>query len=150
MKKTYRLFLILCFLISIIGTVEANVGSYNVAPGDQATCSFNVSAGDKVQITFTTAGDNSYALMSWMVLPNSTIIDLGNADRYSAGFASSVGGKIELHFSNTGSSDTVLVALNYQVDHYILGMPQNTFFLIAVAVLLMVVVGGFVILSRPH
>lgn len=150
MRKPRTLLLILLLSISIIGIAQANAASYNLNPGDQTTIKIPVSSGDKVQITFTATGDNSYSLISWIALPNSTIIDLGNVDNYSTSFTSNAAGTCELHLSNTGSSDTIIVALNYQVDHYILGLPQMTFALIIIAVLVTIIIAGYVILSKPY
>jgi len=52
-----------------------------------------------------------------------------------------------LNFDNN-SSAPVFVALNYEVDHYILGMPEMIFVLAAIVVLLMVIVAGYFIMSK--
>jgi len=149
MKKLVYLLLILCFSISVIGIANANAGNFNLAPGNQTSCKIAVSSGDRVQVTFTAIGDDSDSLLFSIVFPNSTVANLGNVDQYSASFRSNVGGTCELCF-NTSSSETIFVALNYEVDHYILGIPEMIFVLGAIVVLLMAFVGGYVIMSKRN
>jgi hypothetical protein len=149
MRRLVYLLLILCFSISaVIGTVHANSGSFNLAPGNQTVCDIAVSSGDRVQVTFTAIGDDSNSLLFWIVFPNSTVTNLGNVDQYSASFKSNVGGTCELHFNNTSSSETILVALNYEVDHYIFGIPEMIFVLAVIVVLLMAFVSGYIIMTK--
>ena len=148
MRRLVCLLLILCFSISLVGIVHANAGSFNLAPGNQTACDIAVSPGDRVQLTFTITDDNSNSMLSWIVFPNSTVTSLGDVGQYSASFKSNVGGTCELHFNNTSTSETVLVSLNYEVDHYILGIPEMIFVLAVIAVLLMVFVSGYIIMSK--
>jgi hypothetical protein len=148
MRRLVYLLLILCFSISVIGIVHANSGSFNLAPGNQTVCEIPVSSGDRVQLTFTAVGDDSNSLLFWIVFPNSTVTNLGNVDQFSASFRSSVGGTYELYFNNTSSSETILVALNYEVDHYILGIPEMIFVLAVIVVLLMTFVSAYIIMSK--
>ena len=83
-----------------------------------------------------------------LVFPNSTVISVGDVGQYSTSFTSDVGGTCELNFDNSNSSTPVFVALNYEVDHYILGIPEMIFVLAAIVVLLMVIVTGYIIMSK--
>jgi len=147
-KKIVYLLLILCFSISVVGIVHANSGDFNLAPGNQTVCEIPVSSGDQVQVTFTAVGDNSDSLLFWIVFPNSTVTNLGNVDQYSSSFKSNAGGTCELYFNNTSSSETILVALNYEVNHYIFGIPEMIFVLAVLAVLLMAFVSAYVVMSK--
>jgi len=148
MKKLGCLLLILSFSLSTIGIVYATAGSLEITPGNQAECNIPASSGDTVQITFTITDDYSNSMLSWIIFPNSTIMQLGDIGQYSANFKSNAGGTYQLHFNNTSSSETVLVSLNYEVDHYILGMPEMIFVLAAIVVLLMFIVAGYIIMSK--
>ena len=148
MRRLVYLLLILCLSISVIGIAHANAGSFSLAPGNQNVCKIAVSSGDRVQVTFTAIGDDSGSLLFWIVFPNSTVTNLGNVDQYSASFKSNVGGTCELGFNNTSSSETILVALNYEVDHYIFGIPEMIFVLAVIVVLLMAFVSGYIIMSK--
>jgi len=148
MRRLSCLLLILCFSISLIGIVHANAGSFTLGPGNQTVCDIAVSSGDRVQMTFTITGDDSNSMLSWIVFPNSTVTNLGDVGQYTASFKSNVPGNCELHFNNTSTSETVLVTLNYEVDHYILGVPEMIFVLAVIVVLLMVFVSGYIITCK--
>ena len=146
-KLAYLLFT-MCFCISAIGVANAATAGYNLAPGTQTVCDVPVSSGDTVQVTFTATGDESNALLFWIEFPNSTVANLGDVDQYSATLGSNVGGTYELGFNNTSTSETVLVALNYEVNHYIFGIPEMIFVLGAIAVFLVVCISVYALLSK--
>jgi hypothetical protein len=148
MRRLYCLLLILCLFIGAIGIVHATTESFNIDAGKELVCKINVASEDRVQLTFVTTGQASSDLCFSIVFPNSTVISLGEVCQYSTSFTSDSGGTCELHFDNSNSSDPVFVALNYEVDHYILGMPEMIFVLVAIAVLLMVIVTGYIIIGK--
>ena len=135
-------------LIGGVGIVHAKTESFNIEAGKEFVCKINVASKDKVQLTFVTTGQASGNLSFSMVFPNSTLINLGTVGQYSNSFTSDAEGTCELHFDNSNSSETTLVTLNYEVEHYILGMPQMIFVLVAIAVLLLVIVAGYIILGK--
>ena len=147
MRKLCCLLLILCLFVGAIGIVHAATEGFNVAAGQDFVCKINVSSGDRVQLSFFTTGQESSDLCFSLVLPNSTVINVDDVGQYSTSFTSNVGGTCELNFDNN-SSAPVFVALNYEVDHYILGMPEMIFVLAAIVVLLMVIVAGYFIMSK--
>lgn len=148
MRKLCSVLLILCLFIGAIGIVYATTESYNVEAGEEVVCKINVASTDRVQLTFITTGQASSHLLFSIVFPNSTVINLGEVNQYSTSFTSDAEGTCELHFDNTNSTKTEFVALNYEVEHYILGMPQMIFILVAIAVLLIVIVTGYIILGK--
>jgi hypothetical protein len=147
MRKLCCLLLILCLFVGAIGIVHAATEGFNVAAGQDFVCKINVSSGDRVQLSFFTTGQESSVLCFSLVFPNSTVISVGDVGQYSTSFTSNVGGTCELQFDNN-STAPVYVALNYEVDHYILGMPEMIFVLAAIVVLLMVIVAGYIIMSK--
>jgi hypothetical protein len=148
MRRLCCLLFILALLVGSIGIVYAKTESLNIEAGKELVCKINVASKDKVQLTFVTAGQGSGNLSFSIAFPNSTVISLGEVGQYSTSFTSDAEGTCELHFDNTNSSETTLVALNYEVEHYILGMPQMIFVLVAIAVLLLVIVTGYIILGK--
>jgi len=146
-RKLGCLLLILCLFVGAIGIVHAATEGFNVEAGQDFVCKIDVSAGDRVQLSFFTTGQESSDLCFSLVLPNSTVINVDDVGQYSTSFTSNVGGTCELNFDNN-SSAPVFVALNYEVDHYILGMPEMIFVLAAIVVLLMVIVAGYFIMSK--
>jgi hypothetical protein len=142
------LFLILCLFIGPLGIVQATTESLNVEAGKELVCKIDAASQDRVQLTFVTTGQASSNLSFSIMFPNLTVVSLGELDQYSTRFTSNVQGTCELHFDNTNSSENEFVALNYNVDHYILGIPEMIFVIAAIAVLLMVIVSGYIIMGK--
>jgi hypothetical protein len=142
-------YLLIFFLfIGSVATVKATTESLSIEARRELIYKINLSSEDHVQLTFLTTGQSSSNLSSSIVFPNSTVISLGEVDRYSTRFTTGSKGTCELHFDNTNSTEAAFVALNYEIEHYILGIPQMIFFLVAIAVLLMVVVTGYIITGK--
>jgi hypothetical protein len=59
-------------------------------------------------------------------------------------------GEYVLHFSNAGSSEDRLVTLDYEVDHYIFGIPQMFFLTIIIAIVCVAAVAVFIFMGKPH
>jgi hypothetical protein len=135
-------------MICPFGTVHATTESVNVEAAKEVVCKINVVSQDRVQITFVTTGQSSSNLSILIKYPNSTVLNLGEIDQYSTKFISDVQGTCEVHFDNTNSSESAFVALNYNVDHYIFGIPEMIVVLLAIVVLLMVVVSGYIIMGK--
>ena len=148
MKKLCCLLLILCLFIGAVVIVHATTQSLNIESGKELVVKIDLASADRVHINFVTTGQASINLFTSIVLPNSTVITLGVVDQYSTTFTSDTGGTCELHFDNTNSSENEFVALNYNVEHYILGMPEMIFVLVAIAVLLVFIVAGYIILGK--
>ena len=147
-RRLCCVFLILFLFIGPLGIVLATTESLTIDAGKEATCKIDVASQDRVQLTYVTTGQASSHLSFSIIFPNSTLISLGELDQYSTRFKSDVKGKCELHFDNTNSSESTFVALNYNVEHYILGIPEMIFVLVAIAVLLMVIVSGYIVMGK--
>jgi len=148
-RKLCCLLLILCLFVGAFGIVHAATEGFNIAAGQDYVCPITVSSGDKVQLSFYTSGQASSDMSFSIVLPNSTIINVGDVGQYSTSFTSNAGGTCQLNFDNSNSSTPVFVALNYEVNHYIFGIPEMTFLLAAIVVFIMVAAAVYVIISRP-
>jgi len=148
MRRFCCFLLILCLCICTIGIAQATTQSINVEAGKERICKIDLAPNDRVQFTFSTIGQESNHLSFSIIFPNSTVTNIGEVNKYSASFTSDVKGICELHFDNTNSNELVFVALNYEIGHYILGMPEMVFVLVAIVVLLMVVVTGYLILGK--
>ena len=147
-RRLFALMLVFCLFIGSIGTARATAESINVDAGKELVYKIDLNSQDRVQLNFVTTGQASSHLCFSIVFPNSTVINLGEIDQYSARFTSNVKGTCELHFDNTNSSEATLIALDYEVEHYIFGLPEMIFVLVVIAVLLMVVVTGYIIMGK--
>ena len=155
MKKTMKLskrplhLLVVFGLMGILtGVAQAKTESINVEPGKELTRTIDLAAGDLISITFTVLGPDPSALHFFMVLPNGTTSDYGEISRYSIDFFTDTKGVCQLHFDNSNSTNAQLVTLNYDVEHFIFGIPQMLFLLLAIAVLLLCVIAGYMMMGK--
>jgi hypothetical protein len=145
MKKLGCLLFILC-LFAAVGAVCAYTENLSIGAGKQYVSKIDVDSGDRVHIAL--VGQATSSLRVSIVFPNFTAINLGEVGQYSTSFTSDTDGICELDFDNSNSSDLAIIALNYEVEHDILGMPQMIFVLVLIAVLLMFVVAGYIIMNK--
>jgi hypothetical protein len=148
MRRLCCLLLLLCIFIGTLNSVRASTGSFIVEAGKELPYKIDVSSGDRVQLNFITTGDPNSNFCFSLTFPNSTILDLGEIDKYSTSFTADTSGTCELLFNNTSSSQPSFVALNYEVEHYILGIPQMIFLLIVIVVLAVIIMTGYVIMGK--
>ena len=148
MRRVLCLTLILCLFVGALGLVRAMTQGLNVEAGKEIIYKINIAPNDIVHVTYVATGQANGNLSFSMVYPNSTVVNFGELDQCSTNFASHNSGTCELHFDNTNSLENAFVALNYNVDHYIFGLPEMIVVLIAIAVLLMTVVTGYLIMNK--
>jgi hypothetical protein len=148
MRKRCSLFLILCLSTIVFGIVDATTQSITVEAGKDFTYTIDLDSQDRVNLDFVTVAQTARNLTISIKFPNSTVLNLEDSDKYSASFTSEISGTCELYFDNTLSSDSSFVALNYNVTHYFLGMPTMIFFLVAIVVLALAAVIGYVIMGK--
>lgn len=144
----------LCFLIvfslvlSFVYVVYAATFSLNVQAGKELMHPIELAAEDRVKMTIKVLGQTSSSVQFWILFPNSTNTDYGEISYRSIEFASEMKGICELHFDNSNSSEPKLVTLNYEVEHYFLGIPQIPFILIVITVFLLLIAAGYMIMGK--
>ena len=148
MRKLLCLLIIFSLTITLTEVAQAKTESINVEAGKELIRTIDLAAGDRISVTFTVLGPAPSTLNFYMVLPNGTTSDHGEISQLTLDFSTSVKGECQLHFDNNNSSKTQLVTLNYDVEHYIFGIPQMLFLLLAIAVLLLFVAAGYIIMGK--
>jgi hypothetical protein len=151
MKPKNRLLAMLAaaaLLVVLVGAANATTESINVQSGKDATRTINLSSGDHTSLTFTVVGQAPNNLQFSMVLPNGTTTEYGQTNQFTIDFFTDVEGVCQLHFDNTNATTDQLVSLNYNVEHYVFGIPQMTFMLIFIAVVLICIVAGYIIIGK--
>ena len=148
LKGPVCLLVVICFLVCSVGIVQAATTSFSVDPGKEFVRTIDLDSGDKIQISFTVLGGTSNMLHFWILLPNATAMDYGEIGQCSTNFITNTKGEVELHFDNINSSDSKLVTLNYEIEHYIVGIPQMIFLLIVIALLLVGITAGYLIMGK--
>jgi hypothetical protein len=84
-----------------------------------------------------------------MVYPNGTAKDFGMEGDFHYSFVCDAEGEYFLLFLNPSSGEK-LVALDYEIDHYIFGIPQMLFLAIIIAVICVAAVAVFIFMGKPR
>jgi len=143
---------IACVLLVMIQPAFATIIDFTVPGREEVTQTINLEVDDHVVIRFSVVGgENGSTLDFFIICPNGTVTMAypGSAGA-SCAFVCESNGNYTLHFSNKGSSDNMFVSLDYEVDHYILGMPQMLFLTVIIAIVCVLGVAAFVLLGRSH
>jgi hypothetical protein len=151
LRKTTCLILIMLALTAVlVGLGEATTTSINLKPDEQVLQPVKLIAEDRVLIQFKVIGATSTSSLVHFSLtfPNATVKDFGEIGSYTTSFVCDLEGEYTLNFTNTDQAENRLITLNYEIDHYILGMPQMLFMVILIAVVSVVGVAVFIGLSR--
>jgi hypothetical protein len=140
--------MVFILLISMTATVQAATKSLNIQAGEDSVRKIGMSAGDHMRISFTVLSQSPSSFRFWTVFPNGTTRDYEESSSYNISFASDVQGECELHFDNSNSSNTQLVTLNYEIEHYYFGIPEIPFLIIVIGILLLCIVAGYVVMGK--
>jgi hypothetical protein len=149
--KNAALPLIFFLLIASIISYSANATTENftVAPESEVTKSLNLQKDDRVAIGFTVVGQTTSALGFYVTDPNgNTVIQYGKVGQKSFSLHATIPGVYTLHFDNSLWQEEKMVTLNYDVQHYILGLPQTLFYVLVIAVISVIGIALFVLLGK--
>jgi hypothetical protein len=148
-RSSVYIFIIIALLAVLIGLGQAMTTNFTVKGGEEVTHPISLAAEDRVLIQFSAVGSEDSTLHFWIVSPkNETFRDFGEVGKASYSFVCDSEGEYTLHFVNNDATVDKLVTLNYEIDHYIFGIPQMLFMVILIAVVSMVGVAVFIGLSR--
>jgi hypothetical protein len=147
-RSPVYILIILALTVVFIGLGHATTTSFTVKGGEEVTHPINLIVEDRVLIQFKVIGETSNTLSFSLSFPNGTVKEFGESGDFSYSFICDAEGEYVLHFVNNHPTENKLVTLNYEVDHYIFGMPQMLFMVIVIAVISVVGVAVFVGLSK--
>jgi hypothetical protein len=153
--KLHKLPVYLTFVLIFAIVVSADVAettstSFTVHGGEDVVKTIKLAVEDHVSIKFTVVGQTNHAITFYMVYPNGSIRDFGNVGSFSYSFVCNLEGEYRLCFSNTASSEEKLVTLDYEIEHYIFGIPQMLFLTIIIVLVCLAAVATFVLLGKPR
>lgn len=146
-SSVYTLIIIALLAVSI-GGVQAMTTNFTVKGGEEVTHPISLAAEDRVLIQFSAVGEASSTLHFSIVFPNGTVRDFGEVGQASFSFVCDVEGEYTLHFVNNDAAVDKSVTLNYEIDHYIFGIPQMLFMALIIVLACVGGVFAFVILGR--
>lgn len=144
-------YLILFFssLFLLVQLAAATSTSFTVQGGEETTRVLRLAVEDRVLISFSVVGGDN-AIHFYFVCPNGTVRDFGDLGHFHYTFVCDVEGNYVLRFSNVDSAVDKLVTLNYEIEHYIFGVPQMLFLTIVIGVVCVVMVASFILLGKSH
>ncbi|MEM4703739.1 MAG: emp24/gp25L/p24 family protein [Candidatus Bathyarchaeia archaeon] len=135
----------------VVGLAEATTTTFALSGGEEKTIVLGLAAEDRVVIQFTVAGEpGDNAVYFNMTFPNGTVVSFGKVGSFSYSFVCAKSGNHVLRFSNAASTQEKVVSLNYEVQHYIFGMPQMLFLTLIVVLVCIVMVAVFVFMGKQR
>ena len=138
-------------VLALVQGAGAVAISFTVHAGQEETRIVNLAVNDHVAIRFTVTGQGSSVLDFYLTDPSGAVQEsLAGAGYADYSFVCSRQGDYTMHFSNVDSSVDKVVSLDYEVDHYILGMPQMLFLTLVILGICLVMVAVFVLMGRPR
>lgn len=135
-------------LWNLVYLAEATVMNFTVYGGEEVTKSINLVVEDRVLIKFTVVGRTDNSLDFYITYPNGTLKKFGKVGYFSYDFVCDLKGEYVLRFSNIDSTEDKLVTLDYEIQHYIFGIPQMLFLTIIIAVVCVGAVATFILMGK--
>ena len=137
----------LALLSALTVSCHAVMTSLTVKSEDEFICPLNLVLEDRVSIQYKTVGGKTNGLQFSMKFPNGTVRDFGTSGDFTYTFVCDAEGEYLLDFANSDELD-MLLTLEYEIEHYIFGMPQMLFMVALIAVISLAGVAAFIGLSR--
>ncbi len=128
--------------------VVATITNFTVQDDKEVVHTIRLANDDRVLIQFSVLGQTRNSLHFSIAFPNGTLLDYGEIGDFHLSFVSNSDGQCLLNFTNEDVGDSKLVTLDYEIDHYMFGMPQMLFMTLVVAVICVGGVAVFIMLSR--
>jgi len=129
-------------------TASATVTNFRVQDDKEVIYPIKLVNEDRVLIQFSVIGQSKNSLQFSIAFPNGTVIDYGEVGVFHLSFICTFEGQYLLNFTNNDLGDSKLVTLDYEIDHYMFGMPQMLFMTVLIAVVCVAGVAVFIGLSR--
>jgi hypothetical protein len=150
-KKLPIHFLFTIMVVSIVVQLaQATTTNFTVHGGEEEIKSISLAVDDHVVIKFTVVGQTASTLDFCIEYPNGTVNDFGKVATVNYPFVCEEAGEYVLRFSNADSSEDKLVTLDYEIQHYIFGIPQMLFLTIIIVLVCMVAVASFILMGKPR
>jgi hypothetical protein len=135
-------------LAGVLGVAFGSNASFTLQPLKEHTITLDLKETDSVSGSFSTVSNDETGVNFYITDPyNSTILRYDNVLQRSFSFTAEVDGNYQLHFDNSVSAvDRKTVSLNYDITHYIMGMPQEQFLFIVIAAVALIGIMLFAVL----
>jgi hypothetical protein len=147
-KTAASCLIITALLFAFMGLAQATTMYFTVKAGEETTYPVTLAVEDRVLIQYKVVGGTVNTLHFSMTFPNATVKDFGQSGDFLYRFTCDAEGEYTLSFNNTEGAENMQITLNYEIDHYILGIPQMLFMVILIAGVSLVGVAVFIGLSK--
>ena len=149
-RSSVNVLIILALFSVLIALGQATITSLIVKRGEEVTHPMNLIVEDRVLIQYKVVGGNVSAMQFSIGFPNGTVRDFSGSGDFSYSFICDVEGEYVLHFVNTDQKEEIRVTLDYEVQHYIFGIPQMLFMALIVVLACVGGVAAFVLLGKTY
>jgi multisubunit Na+/H+ antiporter MnhC subunit len=150
-KYARHVLFVATLVVFLINSVKATAISFTVRAGQVETKTVNLAVEDRVTIKFSVTDQATSGLDFYILDPQGNVQKTFNStSNVNYQFVCSQEGEYELCFSNTGSAEDKLISLDYEVQHYIFGMPQMLFLTLIVVGICLIMVAVFVLMGKSR
>jgi hypothetical protein len=146
------LLLLIAMLFAVLtSNVSATTLQFTVPNGEETLKTLSLSADDHVVVEFTVVGQTSNVLDFYVTDPDGNVqAAFSGTGNVNYPFICNKTGDYVLHFDNTIWSDDKLVTLDYEIQHYIFGMPQMLFLTMIIVLICVAAVAVFILMGKPR
>ena len=150
-KKILATILVAIVLVILVECASATVLQFTLPAGEATTRSLKLAVEDRVMIKFSVLGQAEDTIDFHITAPNRTVVATyskqGNV-RHS--FICEEAGEYVLTFSNTYSSEDKFITLDYEIQHYIFGIPQMLFMTMIIVMICVAAVAVFIMMGKAR
>ncbi len=128
----------------------ATTVQFTVPAGRDEVKTLQLVKDDHVVIKFDVTGTVENLLDFVLIDPHGNAkVSFPNTADVDYSFVCNDEGNYTMHFSNAGSEEAKLVTMDYEIQHYIFGIPQMLLLTLVIVMFCMAAVAVFVLMSRP-
>jgi hypothetical protein len=136
-------------VFGIIGIAAGDNASFALQPLKDRIITLNLKETDSVSGSFSVVSNDETGINFFVTDPyNNTILQYDNVFHRDFSFTAESEGSYQMRFDNSLSSAySKTISVNYNVTHYIFGLPQEQFLFILIAVVALIGIVLFVMLT---
>lgn len=127
-------------IFALAVTAVADNVNFVLQPQKEHVITLNLQETDSVFGSFSVVSNDITGINFHVIDPqNQTVLTFSNVKQRDFSFIANATGSYQMHFDNSVSLDySKTVAANYNVTHYIMGLPQEQFLLIVIAIVALI------------
>ena len=148
-KVFFTIFLIVMLSnIYVVKSANATTMSMKIPKGEKISQTIELKEGDQLAIQFTVIGQMTNLISFSINFPNSAQISYGEVTDINQTLQCNATGEYILNFINNDNTEDKLVTLNYNIEHYIFGIPKLFFFAIIIALICLVMIAAIALMGK--